>query len=167
MTITNSPFGVTDIISQRTPEEVVRFGLWSEMQCSLEKMLEFKAFHYLDGSADPAKKIASFIDGFFTYTNGGESDCLLAILSHHSTAGEEIAPQQQAIAEQFADWHTSLTIVFESAGVPLKKAEREAHDLVAALYGALLMTKMHNQPQLFVQAQKRLKKRIKKRFQSL
>lgn len=129
--------------------------------------LQRTAFHHLDGGADPAKKIVSFIEGFFSYTNGGESDCLLAILNHHSTAGEEIAGQQQAIAEQFADWHSSLTTVFESAGVAAKKAEREAHDLVAALYGALLIAKMHNQPQLFVQAQTRVKKRIKKRFKSL
>jgi TetR/AcrR family transcriptional repressor of lmrAB and yxaGH operons len=129
--------------------------------------LQRKAFHHLDGTADPEKKIASFIDGFFAYTNGGESDCLLAILNHHSTAGEEIAGQQQTIAEQFADWHASLTTVFESAGIRPKKADREAHDLIAALYGALFIAKMHNQPQLFVQAHLRVGKRVKKRFRSL
>ena len=126
--------------------------------------LQRTAFHHLDGTAEPAKKISLFIDGFFEYTNGGESDCLLAILNHHSTASEETAGQQQTIAAQFADWHTSLSIVFESAGAKPKKAQREAHDLIAALYGALLIAKMHNQPQLFVDAQVRTKKRLKKRI---
>lgn len=123
--------------------------------------LQSRAFRHLGSSQPPNKRIIAFIDGFFDYTDAGQTDCLLAILNHHSTASEETAGQQQTIAAQFDDWHAALADVFEEAGAQRKKAEREAHDLLAALYGALLMAKMHNQPRLFAQAVKRIKKRFK------
>lgn len=123
--------------------------------------LQRQAFRHLSTSRPPHKRILALIDGFFDYTDGGQSDCLLAVLNHHSTAGEETVGQQQTIAAQFDDWHEALAAVFEEAGATPKKAQREARDLLAALYGALLMAKMHNQPRLFAQAVKRIKKGYK------
>lgn len=126
--------------------------------------LQRQAFSRLSGHQPAGGKLLSFIDGFSTYTQAGESDCLLAVFNHHSTATEETALQQQLINQQFADWHASLAGVYEEAGLRPKKAHRAAHDLMAALYGALLIAKMHNQPALFVEATKRLKKTIKREF---
>ena len=126
--------------------------------------LQRLAFSRLSSHLPPATKLLNFIDGFSDYTQAGESDCLLSIFNHHSTATEETAAQQLLINQQFDDWHTALAMVFEEAGLRPKKAKRAAHDLMAALYGALLIAKMHNQPSLFVDALKRLKKNITRDF---
>jgi AcrR family transcriptional regulator len=122
------------------------------------------AFSHLAGNQNPGNKLLKFIDGFSAYTQAGASDCLLAIFNHHSTATEETAHQQILINQQFDDWHTALSNVYEEAGLRPKKARRAAHDLMAALYGALLIAKMHNQPSLFVDAVKRLKKNVTRDF---
>lgn len=116
------------------------------------------AFSCLTGRKDPAQAVQRFIDGFAAYTQRGESDCFLAVISHHSTAHAEITPLQHQIAEQFADWHASLTATFEALGDKPKRAQRRAHDLISRLYGALMNAKMHNQPRLFDKAIQRLLK---------
>ncbi len=120
--------------------------------------LQKTAFRHLSGSGNPGKRLGAFITGFAEYTRDGESDCLLAVLSHHLTAGEETAIHRQAITDQFADWHAALSATYEAGGAKPKRAARQAHELLAALYGALLTAKMHNQPELFQTAVRRLRK---------
>jgi len=122
--------------------------------------LQRHAFSHLSGTEPPLERLTRFIDGFSAYTHRGASDCLLAVFNHHSTAAEDTAAHQQTIAEQFADWHGQLASVFEEAGMKRKKGSQQAHDLLAAMYGALLTARMHNEPDLFVRALKRLKKRL-------
>ena len=124
--------------------------------------LQRSAFSHLHSNLDPAQRLEAFIDGFVVYTNGGQTDCLLAVFSHHATAGEDTEAMRATIAQQFADWHAALEVVIESLGVKPKKARHQAHDLLSALYGALLTAKMHNQPALFSQAVKRIKKNLKR-----
>lgn len=126
--------------------------------------LQQQACRHLSGQNPPATKLLGFIDGFSAYTQAGVSDCLLAIFNHHSTASEETATQQLLISRQFDDWHAALSSVYEEAGLRPKKAKRAAHDLMSALYGGLLIAKMHNQPELFVDAVKRLKKGVVRSF---
>lgn len=122
--------------------------------------LQRQAFSQLSGNQPASERISAFIDGFVNYTDGGHCDCLLAVLNHHSTRADEHAGYQQTIAAQFADWHAALATVFEDGGAQRKQAERAAYDLLAALYGALLIAKMHARPKLFAQAVKRIKKRF-------
>jgi hypothetical protein len=123
--------------------------------------LHRQAFSQLSGNQNPYKRLQNFVDGFNAYTQAGESDCLLAVFNHHNTATEETSSQQQTIAAQFADWHAQLALVYEQSGAKPKKAAQEAHDLLADLYGALLVAKMHNQATLFAGAIKRIKKQLK------
>ena len=125
--------------------------------------LHGEAFSYLTLQLDPIERLSLFIDGFADYVHQGRSDCLLAVFNHHGTASEEaISDLQEIIASQFADWHNILSAVYVAAGRKNKRSRREAHDLIAALYGALLNAKIHNAPQLFVESVARLKKRIQK-----
>ena len=124
--------------------------------------LQRSAFSRLNSSLAPAERLEEFIDGFVGYTNGGQTDCLLAVFSHHATAGEDTEAMRATIAQQFDDWHTTVVAVIEAMGIKPKKARQQAHDLVAALYGALLTAKMHNQPALFNQAVKRIKKNFRR-----
>jgi AcrR family transcriptional regulator len=124
--------------------------------------LQRHAFSHLGGPEPAQERLIRFIDGFSEYTQAGSSDCLLAVFNHHSTASEETAQHQRTIAEQFDDWHAVLAEVFEATGLKSKKATQQAYDLLGALYGALLVARMHNEPRLFARAVKRLKKRLKK-----
>ena len=126
--------------------------------------LQGQAFISLSLDETAGERVLAFINGFVSYTQAGARDCLLAVLNHHNTASEETAPLQSAIAHQFDDWHATLADVYVESGSKSKKADHEAHDLIAELYGALLTAKMHNQTALFKQAVKRIKKRQKRRF---
>lgn len=106
----------------------------------------------------PPESLIVFIDGFAEYVQHGQSDCILSILGRHDTAHEDSKGIRDEIAAQFSDWHTTLCQAFEGAGLKSKRAERNAHVLMSRLYGALLVAKMHNKPELFARAIKRLKK---------
>lgn len=109
-------------------------------------------------ASDPPQNFQDFIAGFAGYVQQGQSDCILSIFARHDTAGEDLDELRKQIAAQFNDWHTLLTQAFEARGAKPKRADRQAHELVALLYGALMQAKMHNKPELFTRAMKRLQK---------
>lgn len=135
-----------------------------EMAATLVRMatanLQREAFASLTRERDVTDALREFIKGFGRYVQQGQSDCLLAIFSHHTTAHQEIAALQQQIRRQFADWHTLLSATLEQTGIKPKKAQRQAHDLISALYGALMNAKLHNNPELFQAALKRHQKQL-------
>ncbi len=101
-----------------------------------------------------------FIDGFSAYVEQGRSNCVLAVLAHQSTAHEEIAPLQLQINQQFNDWHQTLCNAIEATGVTPKKAKRTAHQTMAQIYGALMVSKLHNNDKLFPRTISRLRKQF-------
>ena len=119
--------------------------------------LQTQAFGPLTHSAPP-QALTAFIDGFSSYVEHGESDCILTIFGRYQTAHEDIDELKEQITQQFIDWHAVLTTVFQSLGYKTKKADRAAHALVANLYGTLLNAKMHHNPNLFVRGVKRMRK---------
>jgi len=122
--------------------------------------LQRLAFSQLTPGPSGVISLTHFIDGFTAYTHNGDSDCLLAIFNHHRTASEETAVLQALIRKQFDDWQGTLANVYEGAGMRPKKARRAADDLLASLYGALLMARMRQRPELLARAAKRLKKNL-------
>ena len=122
--------------------------------------LQTHAFDALTAEQDPVQALKEFVEGFYRYTQAGDSNCLLAILSHHGTANEEIAPLQHHIRRQFTAWHAELAAAFMAAGVRPKRSQRRAHETIAALYGAMMNAKLHQNPALFAKAVTRLSKTI-------
>ena len=109
----------------------------------------------------PTSALEKFVEGFAAYVNGGRNDCILAVFSHHTTAHEEIRELQTLIGQQFTDWHEQLAAVYVQLGRKPKRARREAHHLIAALYGALMNAKLHQNAKLFASAIERLAKEVK------
>jgi len=134
----------------------------AEMAESLVRMsiaeLHKSAFSHLQGGAPATQRMTAFVDGFADYCGMGNSHCLLAVFSHHSAADDRLQNLQAAIAGQFDDWQILLAEVYQQLGRKPKKAMREAAALLAALYGALLLSKMRAQPGLFRSAVKQQKK---------
>ena len=91
-------------------------------------------------------------------TGSSQSDCILSVFARHDTAREDIGELKHQIAAQFDDWHSALIQAFEANGAKPKRADREAHELMGRLYGALMQAKMHNKPELFTRTIKRLQK---------
>lgn len=118
--------------------------------------LDQTAFARLTEKRSAAERLARFIDGFDQYVAGGEQNCLVAVLAQGSI-GERHGEQ---IAEQFRDWQTRLAGVFEAAGNKPKRASREAHALLAGLYGYLLTARLNRDPQHFRRGIKALKKAL-------
>lgn len=83
---------------------------------------------------------------------------MLAVISHHGTANESLDTLRAQVTQQFQDWHSDLTDVFQQLGYKPKRARREAHDLLARMYGALMIARLHQNPALFMKAMGRLGK---------
>lgn len=118
--------------------------------------LQRLAFGQLDPAQPAARAIVKFIKGYQAYTNDGRSDCVLAVFAHHGTASADIAELQGQISAQFADWQERLASTMERDGHKRKKAKREAQDLLGAIYGSLMLAKLHNDPDMFVSGMQRL-----------
>lgn len=127
--------------------------------------LQNRAFNPLQ-TQPPREGIVLFVSGFSNYVQGGHSDCILSILGRHLTAHEEISPLKEAISAQFNDWQHSLAAIYEQLGCKPKRANREAQQLLSSLYGALLTSKMHNKPELFARAIKRIQKELGRTFEA-
>ena len=106
----------------------------------------------------PPEHLQAFVSGFANYVEQGQSDCILSVFARHDTAREDIGELKHQIAAQFDDWHSALIQAFEANGAKPKRADREAHELMGRLYGALMQAKMHNKPELFTRTIKRLQK---------
>ncbi|MCZ6711048.1 MAG: TetR/AcrR family transcriptional regulator [Gammaproteobacteria bacterium] len=118
--------------------------------------LQKAAFSRLRKSAPAALRLRQFVDGFSTYTQHGESHCLIVILAQGS-AGEV---HGESIAQQFRDWTAALSAVFEETGQKPRRAGRSAADLLARLYGNLVTTQLRHDPKAFRRGIKRIKKTL-------
>ena len=120
--------------------------------------LQKSAYRHLDGGASDETALSKFVDGFARYVEASGGHCLLAVLGQTRSAHEEVLAVHQLIHQQTGDWHLSLTQAYEARGLKPKKAARNALNLIHQLYGALLNAKMHNSPEVFYDATKRLAK---------
>ena len=138
------PGGKADML-----EQLVRLTI-SELQSA--------CFSHLYGGRAPNERIVRLIQGFVSYTDGGRSDCLLAILSHHQANDDTLTTHHAGIAQQFQDWHGALQQTYIELGYKTKRAQRESRGLVAGLYGALVSARLHNDPEVFMALTNRLLK---------
>jgi TetR/AcrR family transcriptional repressor of lmrAB and yxaGH operons len=116
------------------------------------------AWRHLQSKKKPTERLLAFIDGFAIYCKDGHRPCLLAILGQHGMPSHTNTNLDQLIHAQFADWQTQLSLVYAELGCKPKKSGRLANQLLAELYGALLIAKMHNEPRLFSRHMKQAKK---------
>lgn len=116
--------------------------------------LDRRAFARLREERPPLQRLERFIDGFAGYTDGGVNPCLIAVFAQGSVSDAH----GSAIADQYRDWTSQLTAVFEAAGSKPKRAARQAHALLASLYGNLLTATLLEDPRCFRRAMKTLKK---------
>lgn len=116
--------------------------------------LQQKAFKHLTTKRDPLERIRSFIAGFDEYTEQGNTHCLLAVLAQ----GSAVQVHGDHIAQQFRDWQATLEETFAATGMKRKRARRAASQLLAELYGALLLARLTNDTAEFQRTVKRLTK---------
>ncbi len=115
--------------------------------------LQQQVFAHLSRQANPEKALSQCIDAFVEYCENGQLNCLIAQFAL------ENAPvlEREQIAAQFEDWQRQLANRFEDLGHKPKSALRAARQLLAELYGALLMANLMGQPKELRRAAKRLK----------
>ena len=117
--------------------------------------LSRQAFRHLTRDRlKPAEKLARFVAGFDAYCDAGEHHCLVAVLAQGSLGAE----QGDRIHQQYQLWCEQLTSVFEELGEKPKAARRNANELIAQLYGALLLAQLTGRASAYRQAMKRLLK---------
>ncbi len=97
-----------------------------------------------------------FFSGFSDYVDAGRSNCILAVLVHQSTAHAEISILQKQINDQFEDWQQTLCTAFVASGLKPKKARRAGYETMSQIYGALMVSKLHNNDKLFAKTIARL-----------
>ncbi|MEM7004143.1 MAG: TetR/AcrR family transcriptional regulator [Pseudomonadota bacterium] len=89
-------------------------------------MMQRLVFTPLSSNPQPEQALVELIKGFSQYVNHGQSDCLLAVFSHHSTANVDISGLQTEISQQFGDWHQLLAATLIRSGTKPKRAHRQA-----------------------------------------
>jgi len=112
------------------------------------------AFRQLDRPGPWRERIAGFVDGFARYCNDGTRNCLVA----EFTATAARTKFGVEIQGQTVEWLQRLTQAFTETGVTEKRSRRRARELLGALYGALVMARMLNDPTLFQSTVQRLRK---------
>ncbi len=122
--------------------------------------MQKEVFAALADDSGTTERLHNFIDAFTVFFEQGRQNCLLAVIAHHGSAGDDVKPLQALIATQMADWHADLARQFEEVGHKPKRALRCAQDLLSALYGGLITAKMLDRPKHFKAAAKRLRKTI-------
>jgi len=116
--------------------------------------LERLAFSKLNSSRPAGDQLIRFVDGFAEYTNQGQQNCLVLVLSQGGAGGV----LGETITQQYQDWLRRLTTTYEEAGNKPKKARRQATQLLAELYGHLTTARLLDNPGQFARHIKRLKK---------
>ena len=116
-----------------------------------------RAYGKLDAGGTPKQRIAGFLDGLLVYADGGRRHCLLVILSQEALPEPAL---NTLIHDQFADWEHRLALAYEDLGFKPKKSARLANAQISHLYGALLLAKLHNAPEIFAKTIKRAAKEL-------
>lgn len=112
------------------------------------------AFRPLDRPGPQRDRLVAFVDGFSRYCGDGTRNCLVAEFTATGARdkfGEEIQ-------HQTSHWLDQLTQAFADAGAGEKRARRRARELLSALYGALVVARLLNDPAPFRQTVARLRK---------
>ena len=112
------------------------------------------AYRHLDRPAPWNQRLSGFVDGFAAYCENGTRNCLVAEL----TATAARARFADRIQVQTNAWLRQLTAAFAETGVSEKRARRRARELLGALYGALVVARMLDDPKPFLQTVERLSK---------
>lgn len=118
--------------------------------------LQRLAFSRLQAPGLSRDRLGALLDGFSEYVDQGRGHCLLAVLAQ----GGARPYYGTEIAAQFQDWLQMVAEVFEERGEKPKRAKRSADHFVEQIYGALIVSKIFDQPGHFRRAIKRLRKTL-------
>lgn len=116
--------------------------------------LNMLAYRHLDRPAPWNQRLRGFVEGFAAYCEHGTRNCLVAEL----TATAARAQFGERIQVQTNAWLRQLTAAFAETGISEKRARRRARELLGALYGALVVARMLDDPKPFLQTAERLSK---------
>lgn len=120
--------------------------------------LDRDAFAPLRGWDAPKTRIRAVIDGLGRYLEGGERNCLIAVLAL-GTAQTRIGVLVSAHVQR---WLDGLTQLYEAAGLSKKKARRAASDVLVRMQGAVVVSRMLDDVTTFRQTSKRLLRETEK-----
>jgi len=111
-----------------------------------------RAYRHLDRPAPWHERLIGFVEGFSEYCDAGARNCLVAELAT-TGARDKFATE---IEHQTREWLRQLSAVFAETGISEKRARRRAHELLNALYGALVIARLLNDSKPFAQTIRRL-----------
>jgi AcrR family transcriptional regulator len=118
--------------------------------------LQRDVFSQLLTTSDPAQGLAELIDAFGRYVAAGGGHCLVAVLAQGSVGQQH----GRLIAAQYRDWLSLLASRFEALGAKPKRAQREAAEFLAILYGLVLSARLLGDPDHLRRGLKRQKRRF-------
>lgn len=105
---------------------------------------------------EPERRIARMVDGIRGYSQDGDRNCLLAVLSLGSVGADFADP----ISRQTEQWIELLCQTLVDAGISRKTARRRARDAVSRVHGALVISRMLRDTKSFRQTLKRLPEQL-------
>ncbi|MCG6871865.1 MAG: TetR/AcrR family transcriptional regulator [Gammaproteobacteria bacterium] len=117
---------------------------------------EGNVFQPLRDGADPAASIARMFRAVDHFFQSGRRICLPGAFALDGTR-DRFAGRVHAY---FGDWIQALTSALRRGGMPLREARENAEDTVAGIQGALVLARSRDDPEVFVQALKRMQRRL-------
>lgn len=107
-------------------------------------------------SPDPAaERFHAMLDGLDTYYKGGRTNCLMNTLA----LGDGLEIFGPNIKSAISAWLTELTPTLRELGEG--EPERRAHYLIAAIHGALIQTRLLDEPEIFSGVIEELRRRYR------
>lgn len=102
-----------------------------------------------------AQRFHDMLDGLDAYYRGGQTNCLMNTLA----LGEGLEIFGPSIKGAIAAWLAELTPTLRELGEG--EPERRAHYLIAAIHGALIQTRLLDNPQIFADIIEELRRRYR------
>ncbi len=116
------------------------------------------AFAPLYEPGPPKERLLEVLDGWNTYLDDGNANCLLGVLML-GTAKDLVGAM---VTDQFNVWLNGLADLYEKAGKKPKAAARCAHEFVAELQGAVVLARIQDSTKHYTRTHKSMAKAIRR-----
>lgn len=127
-----------------------------EVLAEIARWFEANVFAPLEHASDPRTAIGEMLDAVDSYFRSGRRVCLIGALG----LGEARDRFAHEIAGYFEAWVSALATALRRLGHARKSALVEAQEAIAIIQGTLVLSRSLADPELFVDALSRLRRRL-------
>lgn len=108
---------------------------------------EEKVLQPLEDAGSPEERIVRMCEALADFYDRGQNNCFLAIMS----LGEADRLFHDRIKQRLEIWLEAIAKVLVEAGIKPEIAQRRSQDAIAKIQGALILVRILNEPEIFME----------------